>query len=149
MLYGDKLLLKVKFLKYTDGQMRERQTDFWLVDLVTGDKRLICTPDYDVYGHKYINCLFSQKCIIWQEPRKKESNPLILHVLFPYTGEEKTYDLSKTVYDATGDTIPFDVWINDMLNSAIRLRILGKNERLYDLYLIDLENGNVRKNDIE
>jgi hypothetical protein len=67
--------------------------------------------------------------------------------LFPYTGDEKTYDLSKMVYDATGDTIPLDVWITDMVNSAIRLR-LKNNYKLLDLYLIDLENGSVYKNDV-
>lgn len=148
MLYGDKLLVDVRYLRMVKkGVSNEIQEDFFLVDLISGENRLICTPDFSVYGSYYVRCLFSQKCIVWYEPRKKESNPIILHVLFPYTGEEKTYDLSKMVYDATGDTIPLDVWITDMVNSAIRLQLV-KNDKLYDLYLIDLENGSVYKNDV-
>ena len=148
MIYGDKLLVNIRYLRMVKkGVSNEIQEDFFLVDLISGENRLICTPDFSVYGSYYVRCLFSQKCIVWYEPRKKESNPIILHVLFPYTGEEKTYDLSKMVYDATGDTIPFDVWINNMVNSAIRLELV-KNDKLYDLYLIDLENGSVYKNDV-
>ena len=81
---------------------------------------------------------------MWHEPRQNESDPLILHVLFPNTGEEMTYDLSKAVYDATGDTIPLDLYILDMANSAVRLR-KTINDRSHVIYEIDLENGNARK----
>lgn len=132
MLYGDQLLVRVKHY------------EVWLVDLKTGEKRLVFTPHYDIYGTYKAWCLFSQRCCMWHEPRQNESDPLILHVLFPNTGEEMTYDLSKAVYDATGDTIPLDLYILDMANSAVRLR-KTINDRSHVIYEIDLENGNARK----
>ena len=134
MLYGDQLLVRLNY-----GE----KTDIWLIDLKTGEKRLVCTPDSKTYTTKAW-CLFSQRCCMWHEPRQSESDPLILHVLFPKTGEEITYDLSKMVYDATGDKIPLDLYIFDMANSAVRLRkTIGEWARV--IYEIDLENGNVRK----
>ncbi len=143
MLYGDKLLVRLEYYKN-----QTQYIDIWIVDLKTGEKQLVCTPDLSTYDENTW-CLFSQKCYIWHEPRHKEADPLIAHVSFPYTGEEKTYDLSKSVYDATGDTLPLDVKILDMMNSAIRLYMADENGKYYVVYEIDLENGNVRKNDIE
>ena len=81
---------------------------------------------------------------MWHEPRLQEDDPLILHVLFPHTGQEKTYDLSKTVKESTGEDIPLDAYIMDNAYSAVRLRTVI-NERSYIFCEIDLENGNVRK----
>ncbi len=144
MLYNDKLIVRIYYHSQGDRKDRVGLIDIWLLDLKTGEKRLVCTPDNSVYGTYKTWCLYSQKCVMWQEPRLKEDDPLILHVLFPHTGEEKTYDLSKTVKDATGEDIPLDAYIMDNAYSAVRLRTVI-NERSYTFCEIDLENGNVRK----
>ncbi len=145
MLYNDKLLICLDYHRMADNaEDRVSLNDIWLLDLTTGEKRLVCTPDVAVYGTNNVWCLFSQKCVMWQEPRLNEDDPLILHVLFPHTGQEKTYDLSKTVKEATGEDIPLDAYILDNAYSAVRLRTVI-NERSYIFCEIDLENGNVRK----
>ncbi len=148
MLYGDMLLVRIDYqTKNENTASRDRLTEMWYIDLKTGEKRLLCTPDVVTYGTANARCLYSQKCIIWPDVRKKESDPFIINVIFPFTGEEKVFDISKCIYDAVGEIIPSDVYTTSMKNSALVLKSKndGKSQILYE---VDLENGNVRKNDV-
>ena len=83
---------------------------------------------------------------MWYEPRFEISDPLIVHILFPYDNEEKTYDITDMVKKATGDDIPLSYQVTKMINSAVVLFDYFDNVPLYT-YEIDLENGNVYKYD--
>ena len=142
MIYNDKLLVRVSYIK--NAENREKLIDIWLVNLTSGESRLICMPDKTIYGTSNAWCLYSQKCLVWHDPRFTEEEPLSLHVLFPRTGEEKTYDLSKIVFNVTGDIIPLDASISTMVYSSVQLR-KTINDKTYVIYEIDLENGKVNK----
>lgn len=66
-------------------------------------------------------------------------------------GEEKTFDVSQAVFDATGETLPLGAFVNQMAYSALKVRIT-KEGSTYDsciAYEVDLENGNVLKYPVE
>ena len=147
-IYSNKLLLKTQYymIKHITNDRTgydDLRNDAWLIDLSTGEKRLICSPDVHTYK-TYAYCLYSCKCVMWYDPRLNGSDPLILHVLFPYTGEEKEYDISDAVLKETGETIPLDNGIFSISGSAVVLSHVV-NDRSQNTYKFDLESGRVYK----
>ena len=148
MIYGNKLLLKMNYItNEIKAKDRKNITEIWMIDLKSGEKQLICTSDVKTYGTNNAFCLYSDKCIMWCDQRTEEETPLILHVLFPFTGEEKSYDISKMVYDKTGDTISVDAYTNSIVKSAVVFKKYINNKDV-TIYQVDLENGNVYKYDV-
>lgn len=148
-LYGDKLLMHTRYLtSFPSANPKDTREEVWLIDLSTNEKRLICSPDYLTYKTTFAGLCFSfsSKCVMWCEPRFKESEPFIIHMLFPYTGEEKVYNVSDIVYKETGDSLKADDYIASMANSALQVRRII-NDKARNIYEIDLENGNVYKYD--
>ncbi len=148
MIYGNKLHIETNYLtKMPSKGPEDIRTNDWIIDLDTGEKRLLCSPDYDTYKSDVAICYFSGKCILWYEPRFEKSDPLIVHIYFPYDNEEKTYDITDMVKKATGDDIPLSYLMSKMTNSAVVLGDYFDGVALYT-YEIDLENGNVYKYDV-
>lgn len=163
-LYKDKLLMEtryytsvrqVTYFDETDGVYKENtvyedgRTDVWLIDLKTGEKRFICSPD-DGYlaDSNSVYCTFSSKCVMWNETRLKESDPFTVHILFPYTDKEEVYDISDIVKKETGDTLPLDTCTVSTSNSAVVLRRVIDN-KMTNTYEIDLESKKVYKYDLK
>ena len=124
-LYGDKLLMHTRYLtSFPNASPKDTREEVWLIDLSTNEKRLICSPDYLTHKTTFagLRFSFSSKCVMWCEPRFKESEPFIIHMLFPYTGEEKVYNVSDIVYKETGDSLKADDYIASMANSALQVR---------------------------
>ena len=117
MLYGDnKLLIRIDVPVETEyyGQ----RTEFWLIDLSTGEKRLLAYADPDLYDLQSFHCLYSDKCIMYTAQRQAETDPLVVHFLFPETGEEEVYDVGKAAAEA-GVTIPMTSYIHLVRKGAI------------------------------
>lgn len=152
MLYNDQLLFRARYASSVGGhKYQDTLDDVWLLDLKTGESKLICTPDSYTYDMANIWCLFSQQCFMWPEPRKSEDDHYVMHISFPLKGEEKTFDVSQAVFDATGETLPLGTFVNQMAYSALKVRIT-KEGSTYDSYIayeVDLENGNVLKYPVE
>ncbi len=148
-LYGNKLLFQCNYYTvYPPRSDYDRKYAVYLIDLETKEKRLICTPDYNTYKNGNPHCLFSSKCVVWDEPRLKESDPMIYHVLFPYENKEITYNLSEMVKNATGEDIGLDEYVSLNSNSALVVIKMSEDITITPSILrfeVDLENGNVYK----
>ena len=146
--YGNKLLLIYRYYTAVPNFSLDDERKFvWLVDLDTKESRLICTPDYYTY-REFNFCLFSSKCVVWYDLRLKASDPLVIHVYFPYEDKELTYNFSDMIKAAAGDdNLSLGVICAGNSRSAL---ILGDNsltvpDRAYE---VDLENGNVYKYEV-
>lgn len=148
LIYGSKLLIYYRY--YTNipsySSNDERQA-VWLIDLQAKEKRLLFTPDIYTYK-RFTSCLYSSKCVIWPEVRVTESDPIIIHVYFPYEDRELTYNISDMIKAATGDeNLSFSIEMLGNSNSAIYFFDMSQltPTRVYE---VDLENGNVYKYDV-
>ena len=151
-LYGNKLLFQCNYYTvYPPRSDYDRKYAVYLIDLETKEKRLICTPDYNTYKNGNPHCLFSSKCVVWDEPRIKKSDPMIYHVLFPYEDKELTYNLSEMVKNATGEDIGLDEYVATNSNSAFitfKVTYAESGPTVSTHFELDLENGNVYKYDV-
>lgn len=123
-IYGTKALFR---MQYRADRQRE---DICLVDLVSGEGRLLASKPDTVQ-----TWLFSDRCVIWSEERHFASDPFIVHVLFPFTGEEKTYDLSSAAAGA-GGVIPASAGLSEVKNGALLVNCIYANANGMD------EDGN-------
>ncbi len=147
MFYGNKLLLLCRYnTKFPKGNISDERQAVWIIDLETKEKRLLCTPDY--YTHKRFTVpLFSSKCVVWDEPRFAISDPIIMHVYFPYEDKELTYNFSDMIKAATGED-NLSLGIISVGNSRSAIVLFDNNLTIPDrVYEVDLENGNVYKYD--
>ena len=99
------------------------------------------------YNESDAMCVFlsySDKCIEYIDPRTSEDQPLILHVLYPASGREETFDLSA----AFGIALPLDLSIRPVERGAVKLCVFVQGDdmipTLEDLYEIDLPSGRTR-----
>jgi hypothetical protein len=148
MFFGSKLLLHFNYhthIPNTDPD--DDRSAVWLTDVMTKEKWLICTPDHYTYKQT-VNYMCSKKCILWQSPRFTESEPLIIHIYFPYDDKEVTHNISDMIKAATGEEeIPLGTCYIGSSNSA--LWFININETpVRKTYEVDLENGNVYKYDV-
>ena len=119
MKYKDKLLIETKY--YKKGSGNKASFALYTVDLNTGEKELICTPDYETYKTDNVQCLFSRKCILWYDPRESEDDPFIVQIYFPDSGERETYNLSEMAAKA-GCVIPLNDYMSSMKTGAVTLQ---------------------------
>ena len=119
MKYGDKILFDLRYqTKQSKGQDKEY---LYLIDLISKEKELVCTPDYDTYHTTQTICLHSEKCIAWYEPRPDVNTPFILHIYFPASGETETYNLSEMA-EKIGAVITLDDYLSTIETGAIKMR---------------------------
>ena len=119
MKYGDKILFDLRYqTKQSKGQDKEY---LYLIDLISKEKELICTPDFDTYNTTNTVCLHSEKCIAWYEPRPDVNTPFILHIYFPASGETETYDLSEMA-EKVGAVITLDDYLSTIETGAVRMK---------------------------
>ena len=151
MIYGDKLYIKVQYRIEEEDTSRR---DAWLIDLATGEKRLLCTEGRQNYGTDYAFCRHSDTCIAWYEPRPTDETPFVLHILFPEDNVEETYNLSKMAA-SIGETIDTDNFFTAIDFGVVRVR---KNVKLdhrdektglwdtdVDTFRFDIVNGKAYK----
>lgn len=100
-IFGDKVLFSVGCSYQKSGETAEL-SEIWLVDVITGEKRLLTTIHSFSTGSY---CLFSEKYICTVDWRNEETDPYVIRVLDPYSGEESIYDLSEMAA-SIGETIP-------------------------------------------
>ena len=143
-VYGDKALLRIMYR--TD---RERD-DIYLIDLVSGEARFLASKIGTVQ-----NWLYSDRCVIWAEPRSESADPFIVHLLFPITDEEQTFDLSALAAK-DGGSISLGVGLAELKKGALLLNCTygmasGTDEDgktiyqmvNYNAFEFDLESGRV------
>lgn len=143
-VYGDKALLRIMYR--TDKE----HDDIYLVDLASGEARFLASKIGTVQNWQY-----SDRCVIWAEPRNESSDPFIVHVLFPFTGEEQFFDLSALAAEA-GGSISLGVGLAELKKGALLLNCTyglasGTDEDgrtiyqmvNYNAYEFDLESGRV------
>ena len=152
MIYGENLLVGVKYCtKVPAVSVAFERKNVYLIDLETGDQRFICSPDHNTYKTNYAFCYFSQKAIFWYKPMPKKGDLMIVHIYFPLKDEEKVYNLSEMIKEATGDDLPAFCYPTVSKNSSVSI-IDGKQnsgntrKRLYE---VDLESGRIYKYDDE
>lgn len=144
-VYGDRALFRVMY------RTEREHEDIWLVDLLTGDKRLLTSKIGTVQ-----NWLFSDRCVIWTGARADADEPFTVHVLFPKTNEEREYELSELAA-AEGGRIPVGTGLQELKKGALLLTCAygveaGKDEdgnpiyemQLHDVMEFDLQSGKLR-----
>lgn len=144
-VYGDRALFRVMY------RTEREHEDIWLVDLLTGDKRLLTSKIGTVQ-----NWLFSDRCVIWTGARANADEPFTVHVLFPKTNEEREYELSELAA-AEGGRIPVGTGLQELKKGALLLTCAygveaGKDEdgnpiyemQLHDVMEFDLQSGKLR-----
>ena len=148
-VYGDNLLIYFRYDLRIAPAQDKREVEM-LIDLETGDTRVICTPDYKTYKQSPVPRLFSDKCIMWFEPKPKKDDPMIVHLYFPYEDKEEVYNFSEMVKEATGDDLPRECYLALMTNGAVGIRRMWKdsNDTQTLIYDIDLPSGRVYKYDV-
>ena len=158
-IYGNKLLLEVKYSIFgTDGLIESSKTEIWLIDLASGEKRMLTYNDEnDSMG--YI-CLSSEKMICTLDQRADESDHLVIRLLEPDTDKETIYDLSEMAA-AVGETISIDAKMFALNRFAVLLKTTYKipytftnaegvvvesfKKKTFDTLLFDLASGRVYK----
>lgn len=163
MIYGDKLYITVNYREYITVSHSEKEQDeeisrknSWLIDLKTGEKRLLCTPDIPTYGGLgFVFCCVSDKCISWYEPRPTKETPFVLHILFPAENVEETYNLSEMAA-SIGETIDEDNFFTAIDFGAVRVTKYfssdietGQKEGIFETFRFDIVNGKAYKMDGE
>ena len=148
-IYGSKLLIYFCYNLKHYPEQDKRQVGM-LIDLETGESRVLCTPDYYTYKQSYVCFMFSSKCIVWFEPKPKKDDPMIVHIYFPYEDKEDVYDFSELVKEATGDDLPRYCSLIILTNGALSIMREPKDfndsdPRIYD---VDLASGRVYKYDV-
>ena len=144
-VYGDQALFRVMYR--TD---REHE-DLWLADLQEGSARPLTSKVGTVQ-----NWMYSDRCVVWADPRSDASQPFTVHLLFPKTGEEREYGLSDPAA-AAGGSIPAGTGLREIKKGALLLDCAygletGKDEdgrtiyemKYYNVLEFDLQSGKLR-----
>ena len=124
--------------------------DIYLIDLVSGEARFLASKLGTVQ-----NWLYSDRCVIWAEPRSESADTFIVHLLFPITDEEQTFDLSALAAK-DGGSISLGVGLAELKKGALLLNCTyglasGTDEDgktiyqmvNYNAFEFDLESGRV------
>lgn len=144
-VYGDRALFRVMY------RTEREHEDIWLVDLLSGEKRLLASKVGTVQ-----NWLYSDRCVIWADARSDATEPFTVHLLFPKTGEEQEFELSALVA-AEGGRLPLGTGLQELKKGALLLTCAygaeaGKDEDgntiyemdLHDILEFDLQSGKLR-----
>lgn len=87
-VYGSRVLFRVSYMIGDSETSSVRNDEYWLFDIASGEKRLLCSGD-----DLGTNLLYSGKCIVFCDERTDDADPFLLHLLFVDTGEEQVFDL--------------------------------------------------------
>ena len=154
MIYGDLLVIKADFHGRGEDKPAYYRREAWLVDLSSGDKRLLT---YDE-GEKDFNfiCLCSEKMILIKKPEEENGGHFVACLIDPYYGDETEYDLTDAV-SAAGGEMPENCYMTQVVKGAIYVKsyeripytfinsegeeVESYNIKTEDAFLYDIESG--------